>query len=139
VRTHPLLHEGHVGDLDARVDEEAHQALEDLLACWQLEGDLERCRPGGESGAVLLDRMRRVVADVLADLAPSPDLGPGASIVVSHGAILRVALPRICDGVQPEHTLTHHLPNAVWAVVDVVDAGAEPPKLVCRSWAEATL
>jgi probable phosphoglycerate mutase len=124
VNVHPLLHEGHVGDLNGRVDDEAHQALEDLYACWQLDEDLERLRPGGESATMLVERMRQVIADVLASVED------GVAVVVSHGAILRVALPRLCQGVTPAYTLAHHLPNTARAVVDVLDGD----RLLCRTW-----
>ncbi len=124
VNVHPLLHEGHVGDLNGRVDDEAHQALEDLYACWQLDEDLERLRPGGESATMLVERMRQVIADVLASVEA------GVAVVVSHGAILRVTLPRLCQGVTPAYTLAHHLPNTARVVVDVLDGD----KLVCRTW-----
>lgn len=131
VRVHPLLHEGDVGDLHARVDDEAHQALEDLFACWQMQGELERGAPNGETGHQLLGRLRSSVADVLADLGSDE---PGAAVVISHGAILRLGLARLCDGVTPAYTLAHHLPNTARVVVDVLDPD-DPPRLVCRSWA----
>ncbi len=130
LRVHPSLHEGHVGDLHARVDDEAHQALEDLLARWLSDGDLAHGRPDGETGVSLVDRLRQVVRDVLGDGS-----GPGAVVVVSHGAILRVGLPELCDGLSPTHTLTHHLPNTGRVVVDVLDSHG--PLLSCRSWAGA--
>jgi probable phosphoglycerate mutase len=129
LRVHPALHEGHVGDLHARVDDEAHQALEDLLAHWLLDGDLSHCRPDGETGEDLVERMRLVLADVL----DGAGAGPGAAVVVSHGAILRVALPQLCDGLSPAYTLAHHLPNTGRVVVDVLDPNG--PALCCRSWA----
>jgi len=139
LRVHPALHEGNVGDLHGRVDEEAHQALQDLLGRWLLDGDLTHCRPGGETGDGLVDRMRRVLPDVLhgstfemAGAVP----GPGAAVVVSHGAILRVALPQLCDGLSSTYTLAHHLPNTGRVIVDVLDPVT--PVLRCRSWAGLT-
>jgi broad specificity phosphatase PhoE len=136
LRVHPALHEGHVGDLHGRVDEEAHQALEDLLVRWLLDGDLAHCRLSGETGDSLVDRMRRVLGDVL---APGPDSGtvrPGVAVVVSHGAMLRVALPQLCQGLSPAFTLAHHLPNTGRVIVDVLDRNG--PALSCRSWAGLT-
>ncbi|MGH3646663.1 MAG: histidine phosphatase family protein [Micromonosporaceae bacterium] len=129
VQVHPLLHEGHVGDLNGRVDDEAYQALYELFACWHVEGDMERCRPGGETGTQLVDRLRTAVGDVIAG---GPSEEPGAVVVVSHGAILRVGLPWICENVSKPYTMTHHLPNTARVVVDVLDR--DQPKLLCRSW-----
>jgi probable phosphoglycerate mutase len=128
VNVHPLAHEGHVGDLNGRVDDEAHQALDDLFACFQIEEDLDQRRPGGESGTELIGRMRQVIADVLASLGDMA-AGDGVAVVISHGAILRVALSRLCEGVKPAYTLAHHLPNTARVVVDV--AG---DRLLCRTW-----
>ncbi|MGH3715983.1 MAG: histidine phosphatase family protein [Micromonosporaceae bacterium] len=138
LQVHPLLHEGHVGDLNGRVDDEAYQALYELFACWHVEGDMERCRPGGETGTQLVDRLRAAVNDVIAagdptgdDLAAGGDEA-GAAVVVSHGAILRVGLPWLCENVTKPYTMTHHLPNTARVVVDVLDR--DQPKLVCRTW-----
>lgn len=128
VQVHPLLHEGHVGDLNGRMDDEAYQALYELFACWHIEGDMERCRPGGETGTQLVDRLRGAANDVVAGGGDEP----GAAVVVSHGAILRVGLPWICENVTKPYSMTHHLPNTARVVVDVLDR--DQPKLVCRSW-----
>ncbi|MGH3738613.1 MAG: histidine phosphatase family protein [Micromonosporaceae bacterium] len=132
LQVHPLLHEVNVGDLNERVDDEAHQAFYDVVACWHVDGDMERACPNGETGSALVARLRTSVDDVLATAGDEP----GAVVVVSHGAILMTGLPWLCDNLTSQYVVTHHLANTSTVVVDVVDR--EAPKLVCRTWDDTT-
>lgn len=126
----PGLHETHLGDLDCRVDDEAHQIFDELFAAWMLDDALDRARPGGETGAQVLDRMRASIDDVL-----DRHTGDGEVVLIGHGAALRLTLSRILAGVSPDFALRHHLANTEAVLVEVEPVVGERPRLVCRDWA----
>lgn len=126
----PGLHETHLGDLDCRVDDEAHQIFDELFTAWMLDDALDRARPGGETGAQVLDRMRASIDDVL-----DRHTGDGEVVLIGHGAALRLTLSRICAGVSPDFALRHHLANTEAVLVEVEPTPGGPPRLVCQDWA----
>lgn len=126
------LHETHLGDLDCRVDDEAHQLLEELFTAWMLDDALNLARPGGETGQEVLIRMRAALDEVV----DRHGAAEGEVLVVGHGAALRLTLSRVCEGVSPAFALRHYLPNTARVVLDVQAADADAGwRLVCRTWA----
>lgn len=128
VQVHPELHEVYVGDLNERVDDEARQAFYEVFACWHVDGDMERCCPNGETGTSLVGRLRTSVHDIVTGAGDEP----GAAVVVSHGAILMVGLPWLCENLTASYAATHHLTNTALVVVDRLDG--DEPRFVCRTW-----
>lgn len=127
----PGLHETHIGDLDCRVDDESHQIFDELFTAWMLDDALDLARPGGETGAQILTRMRASITEVVDRHADDE----GEVVLIGHGAALRLALPRLCEGVSALFALRHHLANTAAVLVDIEPVAGAPPRLVCRDWA----
>ncbi len=88
------LREVDVGALDGRGDPASWRVYGTILAAWS-HGDLDARFPGGEDGTELAARLRRALTQVAA-LA-----GPGAAVVVAHGANLRAAVPPLTGAPDP--------------------------------------
>lgn len=79
----PGAHEVSVGDLEGRSDDDARRIFDEVFESWWT-GDVDRPMPGGESARDVWDRF-------LPDIARVTDgAGPGAVVVVSHGAAIRI-------------------------------------------------
>lgn len=113
-RAHSSLHEGFVGDLHDRNDEEAHQLFDELSVRWYLDDDLDARRPGGESGAEIVARVTTGLREIAAEIPLD-----GTAAVVSHGAALRLTIPRVASGVSYDHALRHHLPNTSYVEIEI--------------------
>ena len=102
-------HEGSEADEDwAQVDA--------VYLRW-FDGDLPAGIDGGETGYVVIDRMRQALHEVA-------DLHRGETVlVVSHGGAMRVALPRCASDVVDHHAREHPIPNCGVAEMSV-DGGA---------------
>ena len=57
------VHEVFIGDLEGRQAPDDHRTLHELYRAWHY-GDLDRARPGGESGKQLLDRYLAGIAAI---------------------------------------------------------------------------
>ncbi|WP_052595207.1 histidine phosphatase family protein [Luteipulveratus mongoliensis] len=78
-----------------------------------LADDLDVGIPGGETGHEVVDRVR----DALDDIA---DAHPGETVlVVSHGGVMSLVIPRLSDNVRNDLAAKRFLPNCVPAEVDV--------------------
>jgi probable phosphoglycerate mutase len=119
VRVHDAAHEALIGDLHGSTDPAHARLVASTFAAWRT--DLGGRVPGGESGAEVVDRLRTVVADVLAALPPD-----GTAILVGHGTLFVVGVPRLATGLSPH---VPELPNAGRAVLTDGTDG-----LRVRSW-----
>src|SRR5262249_40304420 len=81
------LQEVFVGDLEAKTDLDSLRAFGEVFEKWAIAGDLSVHMPGGESAQEAVDRFTRAVREITADH------DGGAVVVVSHGAMLRLAGP----------------------------------------------
>lgn len=117
------LRETYLGDLNDRTDTEAHEAFERVYRSWMIDDDLAVRRPGGESGAEVLDRFTAAV-DAVVEAHPG-----GTAVVVGHGAALRLGLSRLAAGVSHDYAHAHRLPNTGHVVVEWTEDGP-----VCVSW-----
>jgi broad specificity phosphatase PhoE len=126
VRIHPDLRESDVGDLHPRSDDSAIWHWNQLYSSWLEEAELDKKRPGGESGADVIKRYVPAVRQIVADL----DDG-GTAVIVSHGAASRLVLAGLCPEVSPRYALEHHLDNTEIVEVEVTGDGG----FRCVSWA----
>lgn len=90
----PGVHEVFVGDLDDRTDDAARSAFDDVFTSWWA-GDPARPMPGGESARDLWDRY---LPDLARARAAADGPVPGAVVLVSHGAAIRLAALALLDG-----------------------------------------
>lgn len=81
------LHEVQVGDLEDRDDDESHELFKDVYRRWHI-GDLDAHTPGGETGFGVLDRYLPILNDLRMKYL---DGSQGDLVVVSHGAVIRLA------------------------------------------------
>jgi 2,3-bisphosphoglycerate-dependent phosphoglycerate mutase len=119
------LREFDLGDCEGS-DTDADWARVDAVYDGWLDGDLGRSLPGGECGADVVTRARRALRAVLAR-------HPGRTVVlVSHGGIMSVALPRIADDAPDDRARGGGIPNC--GVVELVGAEGDPARWSLRSW-----
>lgn len=108
----PGFEEYRVGELVGQRFGDA--GMQRVLAAW-MDGDLDAAFPGGESGLDVVNRYR----EALRDLA---DQYRGESVlVISHGGVMSLALPRLSTNVRNDLARRQYIPNAVPAEV-LVDA-----------------
>ncbi|WP_182358936.1 histidine phosphatase family protein [Tomitella gaofuii] len=104
------LHEVQAGDLEGRSDEDAHKVFMGVFRSWY-KGDLDERIPGGESGHDALGRYLPQLDELRAAHLGRTDAGAsGDIVVVSHGAIIRLAVTAMSD-VDPAFAVTNHLDN----------------------------
>lgn len=97
------IHEVGAGNLEGRGDEDAVAGYVGAFVRWA-SGDLDARVPGGPSGAETLERFTAVVDD-LADAAAREGRDRPASpatVIVSHGAMLRLWVGAVARNVTPE-------------------------------------
>ncbi len=112
----PGLEEFSVGALAGRPHDD--NELASVFASWQ-HGDLDRCIPGGETGA-------EVVARYHGALQAIADQFRGETVLVfSHGGVMSFVLPRICGNVRDDLAAAKFLPNCAVAEVSVDGDGFE--------------
>ena len=105
----PGVQEYAIGDLVGSQDQAAVDAV---FESW-VAGDLSAGYPNGESGADLVARFAAAVEEVA-------DAYRGESVVVvSHGGVMSVAIPRLAGRATPELLAAHWLPHCAIARVDV--------------------
>lgn len=102
------LHEVQAGDLEGRSDEDAHKVFVEVFRHWY-KGDLDERIPGGESGRDALGRYLPQIDELRAAHLSSAE-SAGDLVVVSHGAIIRLAVTAMSD-VDPAFAVTNHLNN----------------------------
>lgn len=107
------LQELEVGDFAGVPDGDPELAA--IYAAW-FEGDLDRKMPGAGTGRDLIHRFR-VAMEAVAETHPNQTV-----IVISHGGVMSMAVPRLCTNIPDDVALQRYLPNC--AIVPVgIDNG----------------
>lgn len=101
------LYEIQVGELEGRSDDAAHHQFIEVYQGWH-NGDLTARLPGGESGRDALDRYLPTLAELRGEYLERADAGD--VVVVSHGAIIRLAVAAM-TGIDARFADTRHLAN----------------------------
>ncbi len=110
------IHEAAIGDLEGRHALDDHRILHELYRAWH-GGDLDRARPGGESGKQVLDRY-------LADVATIRRAHrAGTAVLVSHGAATRLAVVALAANVDGSFAAPRLLPNAATVLLETEGTG----------------
>ena len=109
VDTEPLegIHEVQAGDLEDRVDTDAHQVFREVMDRWHA-GDLDARIPGGESLAMVYDRYLPVVDDLAGRFLTGDNQQD--VYIVSHGAAIRLIAARL-SGIDARFAAATHLHN----------------------------
>ncbi|SIS21332.1 histidine phosphatase family protein [Williamsia sterculiae] len=114
------IHEIQVGDLEDRIDDNAHDLFGDTVRKWHT-GDLDAALAGGESLAQLFARYLPVIDDIVAKYLSGD--GAGDVYMVSHGAAIRLIAAHLTE-VSPEFAITHHLRNTGTVELGLRDSGS---------------
>jgi probable phosphoglycerate mutase len=108
------LREIEAGDLEMRMDTEAHEGYYQTVRGWAA-GDLDRVMPGARSGHEFLDRYDRAVRALEA---------AGSSVVaVSHGAAIRTWVAARCRGLEAAGAASPSMANTGVMVLEGSTAG----------------
>jgi len=114
------LYEIQAGDLEGRSDRDAHIAFMEVYRKWHL-GDLSARVPGGESGQDALDRYLPQIEELrIGHLGAD---GTGDVVVVSHGAVIRLAAAYM-GGLDPLFAGRRHLQNTESVVLAPGESGS---------------
>lgn len=116
------LHEVFMGDLEGTTGEESLLAFIAVAKAWSV-GELERAIPGGESALDAIGRFTDAVGGIRARHSH------GVVVVVTHGAVLQVAVPALAPNVVPSMPL---VPNTGQIILDQDDT--TPTGWRCVSW-----
>ena len=119
------IQEIYVGDLEGTSDEASRQRFEEIYAGWHF-GWLDRSMPGGENGHQVLDRFFGAARDAARGVAS------GVVVLVSHGAMLRLAASCLASDVSSRRSNSAYLPNTGMIVLEA--SGAEPSGWRCVRW-----
>jgi probable phosphoglycerate mutase len=123
------IHEVGVGELEGRSDKDAVREFFHTYAAW-VAGDEDRPMPGGETAKQVLARYTEAVCGIR---AAHPQ---GAVLLVSHGAVIRLAAPALSDNVQGELGEHALLPNTGRVVLE---AGDTASSYHCVEWSGVDL
>ena len=105
----PGVQEYDIGDL---VGTEDRAAVDAVFESW-VNGDLAAAYPGGESGADLVARFGSAIEEVA-------DSYRGETVVViSHGGVMAVAIPRLAGRATPDLLAARWMPHCAIARVEV--------------------
>ncbi|MFR9729087.1 histidine phosphatase family protein [Saccharopolyspora sp. MS10] len=118
-------HEIFVGELEGRGDAEARALFDEIYAGWH-HGEADRPMPGGETGNEALARFFDSARPLLQDVAT------GSVVLVSHGAMLRLAAARLCPEIGPRRTTEAYLPNT--GAITLEADSASPTGWRCARW-----
>jgi broad specificity phosphatase PhoE len=110
-----------VGDLEGRCDPEALELWTGIYRSWHA-GHPDRRVPGGESGTEVLHRYRTALSRLEATRHPhhpngSPGQWDGTLVVVSHGAVIRLAVAALASNLDSDFAKDDFLPNASTVVL----------------------
>ncbi|GAA0508850.1 phosphoglycerate mutase [Saccharopolyspora subtropica] len=122
-------HEVFVGELEGRSDAEALRVFDEIYASWHA-GRLDVPMPGGETG---YEAVSRFVAGVRTAIDGA---GDGAVVLVSHGAMLRLAANILATDVTGALANATHLPNTGLIVLEA-DPDV-PTGWTCVAWDACT-
>jgi len=118
-------HEVQVGELEGRGDAAARQRFDDVYAAWHL-GRLDRPMPGGETGRQALTRFAESAQEALSDGLP------GAIVLVSHGAMVRLVAAQLSAEIGGERANAAYLPNT--GVIVLEPDAQSPTGWRCAHW-----
>ena len=110
------VHEVFIGDLEGRREPADHDTLHAMYRAWH-SGDVQMARPGGESGAQVLDRY---LAEVAGIRAAHPD---GTVVLVSHRAAIRLAVVAMAVNVDGSFAGARLLRNAATVLLEAEGLG----------------
>jgi 2,3-bisphosphoglycerate-dependent phosphoglycerate mutase len=116
------LREYDVGILEGTVGPVQWHQYAEMERAWLLGAEWDRRHPGGES-------YREIVARFEPFLRRAATHGTGTVLAVTHGGLLRMALPRLVAGIGPGFAHGASIPNC--GVVEIVPADEA---FSCRSW-----
>jgi broad specificity phosphatase PhoE len=106
------LQELEVGVFDGARDGDPELAA--IYDAW-FDGDLDRTIPGAGTGRELIHRFRAAI-DELAGMHPDQTV-----LVISHGGVMSMAVPRLCANIPDQVARKHYLPNCAIVPVGVED------------------
>jgi probable phosphoglycerate mutase len=118
------LHEVFMGDLEGTTGEESMLAFVTVAKAWSA-GALDRAIPGGESALDAIGRFTDAIAGIRARHSH------GVVVVVTHGAVLQVAVPALAPNVVASMPRAL-LPNTGQIILDQDDT--TPTGWRCVSW-----
>lgn len=118
-------HEISVGSLEGATDIASRRVFEGVYAKW-LAGNLDEPMPQGETGRQALARFLPAVHQALDGACA------GAVVVVSHGALLRLAAAHLACNITDSRDTVRHLPNT--GVIVLEPAPATGTGWRCAGW-----
>jgi probable phosphoglycerate mutase len=127
VTAEPALREYDVGIYEGQAFAVGQAAFGRVLADW-LEGNLDSRVDEGESAVEIIERMHGFLKRLRTDHQEGETI-----LVVTHGGILRVAMPRLLAGLTTTMTLAE-LDHCETATADLVNR-----RFVARSWGPAAI
>lgn len=110
------VHEVFVGDLEGRRHPADHDTLHEMYRAWHA-GDLDRARPGGESGRQVLDRCLPEIA-MIRRAHPA-----GTAVLVSHGAAIRLSVVALASNVDGSFAGSRLLANTATILLEADGLG----------------
>jgi broad specificity phosphatase PhoE len=118
-------HEISVGSLEGSSDKASLKIFEAVYAKW-LAGDLDEPMPQGETGRQALARFLPAVHQAM------DGASAGAVVMVSHGALLRLAAAYLASNLTGSRHTVRHLPNT--GVIVLEPAPATDTGWLCVGW-----
>jgi broad specificity phosphatase PhoE len=118
------LHEVFMGDLEGTTGEESMLAFVTVAKAWAA-GELDRAIPGGESAMDAIGRVTDAIAGIRARHSH------GVVVVITHGAVLQVAVPVLAPNVVASIPRAL-VPNTGQIILDQDDT--TPTGWRCVSW-----
>jgi broad specificity phosphatase PhoE len=119
------LQEVFIGDLEGDTDHESVRAFMEVFKGWAA-GDLDGSLPGGETGRAAIDRFTAAVDGIRARHTH------GSLVVVSHGAMIRLAAPVMAANLRAAASELAQLANTGRVVLDEDDT--TPTGWRCVEW-----
>lgn len=119
------MQEIYVGDLEGTADPASRQHFEEIYADWHF-GRLDLGMPGGETGNQALERFFGAAGRAVGGVSA------GAVVLVSHGAMLRLAAARLASDVSASRANSAYLPNTGLVVLEARESA--PTGWRCLRW-----
>lgn len=126
VRIAEGLQEVFLGDYEGRNDIDALRAFGGVFEKW-VGGDRSSSVPGGETGQHAVDRFTKALHEITASHTT------GAVVVVSHGAMLRLATPLLANNLHTFDGELSRLENTARIVLE--EDSSAPGGWHCVEWA----
>lgn len=123
------LAEFDVGEFEGTDDSQHWDAYDSLMHDWLINGEIERRLPGGESYRDIEMRF----SPFLRALVAASGSG-GVHVLVTHGGLIRAAVPLVAANVDGRFAHTHAVETASWVLVAGTTDG-----LRCERWGDDTV